>query len=186
MDEKVHVIPKYKKASTIFFVVMLLLCIGMLIFSSWSYHYTSEPEDLLQVSCSFVSYEIDQHLRSSSYDLLLISDAYNLPFKVPFFDGYKNKLYPEDFCTGSTYTLMVSPSMSHYTVYSCFDATGNCIMTKSEAYSNSQHTAHILVLIMLHFFAAFCGLMLLIIHRPYLFSDQIKKFFFGHRKTISF
>ena len=184
MEDKGYVIPKNKKTATIFFVVMLLLCIGMLILFSTSYHDTSEPEGLLQLSCSFASYEIKQHTRSISYDLLLFSDAYDIPFEMPFFDGYKHTLYPEDFCTGKTYTLMVSPNKSCYTIYSCSDTSGNCIMTKSEAYSNSQHTAHILLIIILHLFIGFFGVVLLITHCPDLFHDRVKKFFFGKRKTI--
>ena len=79
---------------------------------------------------------------------------------------------------------MVSPDKSYYTIYSCFDASGNCIMTKSEAYTNSQHTAHILLVVMLHLFIGLFGVMLLIIHRPDLFNDRVKKFFFGKRKSI--
>ena len=184
MEDNSYVIPKNKKAASIFFVVMLLLCVGMLILVSQSFHRTSEPEDLVQVSCSFDSYEIKQRTRSISYDLLLISDTYDKPFRMPFFDGYKHMLYPEDFCTGKTYTLMVSPNKSYYTIYSCFDALGNCIMTKSEAYTNSQHTAHILLVIMLHLFIGFFGVMLLITHRPDLFNDRVKKFFFSKRKSI--
>lgn len=184
MKDKGYVIPKNKKAASILFISMLLLCVCMLILVSQPFHNTSEPEDLVKVSCSFDSYEIKLHTRSFSYDLLLISDAYDKPFKMPFFDGYKHTLYPEDFCTGKTYTLMVSPNKSYYTIYSCFDASGNCIMTKSEAYSNSQHTAHILLVIMLHLFIGFFGVMLLIIHRPDLFNDLVKKFFFCKRKSI--
>ena len=118
MEDKSYVIPKNKKAASIFFVVMLLLCVGMLTLVSRPFHRTSDPEDLVQVSCSFDSYEIKQHTRSISYDLLLISDTYDKPFRMPFFDGYKHTLYPEDFCTGKTYTLMVSPNKSYYTIYS--------------------------------------------------------------------
>ena len=184
MEDLGYAIPKNKKAASIFFVCTLLLCVGMLILVSRPFHRTSEPEALVQVSCSFDSYEIKQHTRSFSYDLLLFSDAYDIPFEMPFFDGYKHTLDPEDFCTGQTYTLMVSPNKSYYTIYSCFDTHGNCIMTKSEAYSNSQHTAHILLVIMLHLFIVCFGVMLLITHRPDLFSDRVKKFFFGKRKSI--
>lgn len=184
MEEKDYVIPKNKKAATIFCAVMLLLCIGMLFLFFWPFYSESEPDDLVQVSCSFDSYEIKQHTRSISYDLLLFSDAHDIPFKMPFFDGYKHILYPEDFCTGETYTMMVSPNKSYYTIYSCFDASGNCVMTKSEAYTNSQHTAHILSVIMLLIFIGFFGVLLLMVHRPDLFSDRAKKFFFGKRKSI--
>ena len=184
MEDKGYVIPKNKKTASIFFVCMILLCVGMLILFSWSFHSTSVPEDLVQVSCSFDSYELKQHTRSFSYDLLLFSDSYDIPFKMPFFDGYKHTLYPEYFCAGTTYTLMVSPNKSYYTIYSCFDAGGNCIMTKSEAYTNSQHTAHFLLVIMLHLFIGFFGVMLLITHRPDLFNDRVKKFFFSKRKSI--
>ena len=84
MEDKDHVIPKNKKAASIFFVCMLLLCVGMLILVSQPFHNASEPEDLVQVSCSFDSYEIKQHTRSFSYDLLLISDTYDKPFRMPF------------------------------------------------------------------------------------------------------
>ena len=181
MEDKGYVIPQNKNVVASILFVCILLGVGMLILVSRPF---SEPEDLVQVSCSFDSYEIKQHTRSISYDLFLISDAYDKPFQMPFFDGYKHTLYPEDFCTGKTYTLMVLPNKSYYTIYSCFDAHGNCIMTKSEAYTNSQHTAHISLVIMLHLFIGFFGVMLLIIHRPDLFSDRVKKFFFGKRKSI--
>jgi len=78
MEDKDHVIPKNKKAASIFFVCMLLLCVGMLILVSQPFQNASEPEDLVQVSCSFDSYEIKQHTRSFSYDLLLFSDTYDI------------------------------------------------------------------------------------------------------------
>ena len=184
MEDKDHVIPKNKKAASIFFVCMLLLCVGMLILVSQPFHNASEPEDLVQVSCSFDSYEIKQHTRSISYDLLLFSGDHDLPFELSFFDGYEKQYSPEDLCTGKTYSLWVSPTRSHYEIYSCSDAEGALLMTKREAYHNSQKMAHIVLTIFLIGSISFWVVLLLIIHRPDLFSDRVKRIFFAKRKSI--
>ena len=184
MESKDYEIPTNKKATTIFLIVMIFLGLAMLVVTSPLFHKTSEPDDLMQVSCAFDSFEIRQHTRSFSYDLLLISDEYDFPFKLSFFDGYKKQYSPKDFCNGNTYFLLVSPNASSYEIYSFSDAEGNLLMTKKEAYHNSQKIAHILLPVMLLAGIAFFTLLLLIMHRPDLFGERIKRFFFQKRKSI--
>ena len=184
MEQKDYVIPTNKRKASIFFAVMILLSISLLIVVTFSFHNNSVPEDLIQVSCTFQNYEIQHHTRSISYDLLLTSEDYDMPFELSFFDGYKKQLSPEDFCTGNTYSLWVSASKSCYTIYSCFDSEGNLLMTKQEAYLNSQGTAHIILTVFLFVSICFWVILLLVMHRPELFGDRIKRFFFAKRKSI--
>lgn len=184
MEQTEYTIPANKRKATIFVAIMILLSIGMLVLITISFHRDSVPEDLTEVSCSFQSYEIRRHTRSISYDLLLISQDYDMPFKLPFFDGYKKQYSPEDFCGGSTYSLLVSPSQSSYVIYSCFDAQGNVLMTKKEAYRNSQTAAHIALTVFLIVSIVYWVFLLLICYRPDLFGDRVKKVFFGKRKSI--
>ena len=174
-------IPAGKKASTIFFIVMILLCVGLLVLTFPTF---DEPEDLVQISCSFDTYEIKQHTRSISYDLHLISNQYDLPFQLSFFDGYRKQYAPEDFCDGSTYSLLVLPYPTSYEIYSFFDAEGNLLMTKEEARQQSQGIAQILLTIFLLASIALFAIFLLMIHRPDLFSQRVKKSFFAPRKSI--
>jgi len=184
MEQKDYSIPTNKRKASIFFAVMILLSFGLLIAVTFSSHNNSVPDDLIQISCSFHTYEIHNHTRSISYDLLLISEDYDMPFELSFFDGYKKQLSPEDFCTGNTYSLWVSPSKSCYMIYSCSDAEGNLIMTKQEAYLNSQGTAHIVLTVFLLASISLWVVLLLIIHQPDLFGDRVKRFFFAKRKSI--
>lgn len=184
MEQKDYAIPTNKRKSSLFFAFMILLCVGLLIVNTFSFRSNSVPDDLIQISCSFHTYEIHNHTRSISYDLLLISEDYDMPFKMIFFDGYKKQLSPEDFCTGNTYSLWVSPSKSSYVIYSCSDVEGNLLMTKRDAYLNSQKTAHIVLTVFLLASISFWVTWLLIIHRPDLFGDRIKRFFFAKRKSI--
>ena len=184
MESKDYEIPTNKKATTIFLIVMILLGLALLVVTSPLFHKTSEPDDLMQVSCAFDSFEIRQHTRSFSYDLLLISEEYDLPFSFSFFDGYKGQYSAADLCNGSTYSLLVSPYASGYTIYSLSDADGHLLMTKEEAYRNSQKIAHILLPVMLLAGIAFFTLLLLIMHRPDLFGERIKRIFFQKRKSI--
>lgn len=184
MEQKEYAIPTNKRKASIFFAFMILLSIGLLIAVTFSFHNNSVPNDLIQISCSFHTYEIQKHTRSLSYDLLLISEDYEMPFELSFFDGYKKQHSPEDFCTGNTYSLWVSPSKKSYVIYSCSDAEGNLLMTKREAYHNSQKTAHIVLTVLLLASIAVWVVTLLIIHRPDLFGDRVKRFFFAKRKSI--
>ncbi|MBE6923427.1 MAG: hypothetical protein E7465_09710 [Ruminococcaceae bacterium] len=184
MDQRDYEIPTNKRKSTTFFIIMIILSVGLLIVSTLSFYDDSVPEKLIQVSCTFRNYEIQNHTRSISYDLLLISEDYDMPFELSFFDGYKKQLSPEDFCTGNTYSLWVSSSKSCYMIYSCSDAEGNLIMTKQEAYLNSQRTAHIVLTVFLLASISLWVVLLLIIHRPDLFGDRVKRFFFAKRKSI--
>lgn len=184
MESKDYEIPTNKKGTTIFLIVMILLGLAMLVVTSPLFHKTSEPENLMQISCTFDSFERKQHTRSFSYDLLLISDEYDFPFKLSFFDGYKKQYSPEDFCNGNTYFLLVSPNASSYEIYSFSDAEGNLLMTKKEAYHNSQKIASILLPIMLLSCISCFTICIFIIHRPDLFGEWIKRIFFQKRKSI--
>ncbi len=184
MAQKDYAIPTNKRKASIFFAFMILLSIGLLIVVTFSFDSNSVPDDLIQISCKFHAYEIHKHTQSISYDLLLISEDYDMPFKLSFFDGYKKQHSPEDFCTGNTYSLWVSPSKSSYVIYSCSDAEGNLLITKREAYLNSQKTAHIVLTVFLLASISFWAIFLLIIHRPDLFGDRVKRFFFAKRKSI--
>ena len=184
MEQSDYTIPTNKRKASIFFSIMILLCVGLLIVTTFSFHINSVPDDLIQISCNFTTYEIHKHTRSYSYDLLLISEDYDMPFELSFFDGYKKQLAPEDFCTGNTYSLLVSPSKSRYVIYSCCDAEGNLLMTEREAYLNSQTTAHVVLTVFLLANISLWVIMLLIIHRPELFGERVKRFFFVKRKSI--
>lgn len=184
MESKDYEIPTNKKATTIFLIVMIFLGLAMLVVTSPLFHKTSEPENLIQISCTFDSFERKQHTRSFSYDLLLISDEYDFPFKLSFFDGYKKQYSPKDFCNGNTYFLLVSPNASSYEIYSFSDAEGNLLMTKKEAYHNSQKIASILLPIMLLSCISCFTICIFIIHRPDLFGERIKRIFFQKRKSI--
>ena len=184
MEQSDYTIPTNKRKASIFFSIMILLCVGLLIVMTFSFHINSVPDDLIQISCNFTTYEIHKHTRSYSYDLLLISEDYDMPFELSFFDGYKKQYSPENFCTGNTYSMWVSPSKSSYVIYSCSDAEGILLMTKREAYLNSQKLAHILLTVFLLSSISFWIILLLIVHRPDLFSDRVKRFFFAKRKSI--
>ena len=184
MEQKDCAIPTKKRNASIFVASMILLSIILLIVITFSFYNNSVPDDLIQISCKFHTYEIHNHTRSISYDLLLISEDYDMPFELSFFDGYKKQLSPEDFCTGNTYSLWVSPSKSSYVIYSCSDAEGNLLMTQREAYLNSQKTAHIILVVFLLSSISFWVILLLIVHRPDLFGDRIKRFFLAKRKSI--
>ena len=67
---------------------------------------------------------------------------YTKQYYADYFDGYKKQYSPEDFCNGNTYFLLVSPNASSYEIYSFSDAEGNLLMTKKEAYHNSQKIAY--------------------------------------------
>jgi hypothetical protein len=114
----------------------------------------------------------------------LISEEYDLPFVLSFFDGYEKQHSPENLCTGNTYSLLVSPYASSYEIYSFSDAEGDLLMTKEEAYHSSQKTAHILLLIMLPACILYFAICLLIMYRPDLFGERVKRFFFGKRISI--
>jgi len=184
MEQKDYAIPTNKRSASIFFAFMILLSVGLLIAITTSFYNDSVPDDLIQISCNFDTYELHNHTRSTSYDLLLISEDYDMPFELLFFDGYEKQLSPEDFCTGNTYSLWVSPSKSSYVIYSCSDAEGNLLMTKREAYLNSQKMPGIVLIVFFLLSISFWVILLLIIHRPNLFSDRVKRFFFGKRKSI--
>ena len=184
MEQKDYSIPTNKRKASIFFAVMILLSIGLLIVVTFSFYSNSVPDDLIQISCNFHTYEIHNHTRSISYDLLLISEDYDMPFELSFFDGYKKQYSPEDFCAGNTYSLWVLPSKSSYVIYSCSDAEGNLLMTKREAYLNSQKMAHIVLTVFLLSSISFWIILLLIIHRPDILGDRVKRFFFTKRKSI--
>lgn len=184
MEGTDHSLPTDKRKASVFFAVMILLSIGLLTTVTLSFHSDPVPGDLIQISCSFHTYEIRSHTRSISYDLLLFSGDHDLPFELSFFDGYEKQYSPEDLCTGKTYSLWVSPTRSHYEIYSCSDAEGALLMTKREAYHNSQKMAHIVLTIFLIGSISFWVVLLLIIHRPDLFSDRVKRIFFAKRKSI--
>ena len=184
MEHKDYKLPTNKKPATIFFAIMILLCVALLIVTSPIFHSSSQPDNLMQISCTFDSFERKQHTRSLSYDLLLISDEYDFPFKLSFFDGYKNQYSPEDFCNGNTYFLLVSPNASSYEIYSFSDAEGNLLMTKKEAYHNSQKIASILLPIMLLSCISYFTICIFIIHRPDLFGERVKRFFLAKKKSI--
>lgn len=184
MENKDYVIPTNKRKASILCVVMILLSVCLLIIVTFSFYNSPVPDDLIQISCSFHTYEIHNHTRSISYDLLLFSKDYDQPFELSFFDGYKKQYSPTDFCTGNRYSLWVSPSKSSYLIYSCSDAEGNLLMTKSEAYLNSQKLAHIALTVFLLASISFWVILLLISHRPDLFGDRVKRFFFAKRKSI--
>ena len=128
-------------------------------------------------------YRFERVWKNPDNDIEKLS-RYDMPFELSFFDGYKKQLSPEDFCTGNTYSLWVSSSKSCYMIYSCSDAEGNLIMTKQEAYLNSQRTAHIVLTVFLLASISLWVVLLLIIHRPDLFGDRVKRFFFAKRKSI--
>ena len=85
MDQRDYEIPTNKRKSTIFFIIMIILSVGLLIVSVLSSYDDSVPENLIQISCNFRNYEIQNHTRSISYDLLLISEDYDMPFELNFF-----------------------------------------------------------------------------------------------------
>lgn len=184
MEQKDYVIPSNKRKASVFLVLMILLSLGMLIVFTFSFHSNSVPDNLIQISCTFQTYDIRNHTRSISYDLLLFSDDYNMPFELSFFDGYKKTFAPEVFCNGKAYSLWVSPSKSSYEIYSFSDIDGNLLMTKKEAYLNSQSVAHVLLTVFFLLSIVLWVVMLLIIHRPDLFSDRTKMIFFAKRKSI--
>ena len=194
MKQTNHANPSGKRKSAILFVFMILLSIGMLIAISCSFYTDSVPEDLVQISCSFHTYEIQNHTKSTSYDLRLISEDHPMPFELLFFDGYADQLSPQELCTGNTYSLQVAPSKSSYVIYSCSDSEGNLLMTKKEAYRNSQGVPIVIFLAndgearhpTVFFLAniAFWVIRLLFLYRPDLFGDRIKKLFLARRKSI--
>lgn len=184
MNEPDYAIPTNKRGAYILCAVMLIISICFVVFSTISYHDDSIPDDLVEISCSFQSYNLDRHTRSSSYDLLLYSSDYELPFELSFFDGYKKEYSPDDFCTGHTYSMQVLPVKNSYIIYYLWDASGNLLMAKREAYVNSQGTAHIILTVFLFLNICYWLMLLLIIYRPDLFGERIRKFYFAKKKHI--
>jgi hypothetical protein len=184
MKQTNHTNPSGKGKSAILFVFMILLSIGMLIAISCSFYTDSVPEDLMQISCSFHTYEIQNHTKSTSYDLRLFSEDHPMPFELLFFDGYADQLSPQELCTGNTYSLQVAPSKSSYVIYSCSDSEGNLLMTKKEAYRNSQGVPIVILTVFFLANIAFWVIRLLFLYRPDLFGDRIKKLFLARRKSI--
>jgi hypothetical protein len=107
-----------------------------------------------------------------------------MPFDLLFFDGYADQLSPQELCTGNTYSLQVAPSKSSYVIYSCSDSEGNLLMTKKEAYRNSQGVPIVILTAFLLANIAFWVIRLLFLYRPDLFGDRIKKLFLARRKSI--
>ena len=184
MDQRDYEIPTNKRKSIIFFIIMIILSVGLLIVSTLSFYDDSVPEELIQVSCTFRNYEIQNHTKSTSYDLRLFSEDHPMPFELLFFDGYADQLSPQELCTGNTYSLQVAPSKSSYVIYSCSDSEGNLLMTKKEAYRNSQGVPIVILTVFFLANIAFWVIRLLFLYRPDLFGDRIKKLFLARRKSI--
>ena len=93
MEQKDYVAPTNKRKASIFFAIMILLSIGLLIIATISFHSSLVPDDLIQISCNFHTYEIHNHTRSISYDLMLISEDYDMPFQLSFLTGIKSNIF---------------------------------------------------------------------------------------------
>lgn len=174
-----------KRNMTIFYVIVIVLTVGMLVILAKSFFDSffdnTLPDDLIEISCCFESYELDSHTRSSSYDLFLNSSDYELPFRLQFFDGYKNQISPKELCTGKVYSIRVRTIGSCYEIYTFSDSQGNLLMTKDEAYSNSQKTAGIVLAIMFLAILVFWVFCLIGIHRPTFLGGRMSKIAFGKR-----
>ncbi len=179
MIQEKQVSSRQKQGALVLGIFIIALSIVMMVVIGISLFGEDSPEDLLQISVSFSSYEIRNRTKSTSYDLLLISQEHELPFKMNFFDGYDGIIRPEELCSGSVYSLEVLPAKSSYVIYSCYDEDGNLIMTKRQAYLASQKTAGIIVL----FASAACicvgGLYIVIAFRPEWLSEKMRKSLMG-------
>lgn len=185
MKTKDYAIPTNKVPRTILCIIMLLISAAMLSAIFISHQEQPTPDGVIEITCSFQSYEIKRHTRSISYDLLLTSHDYERPFEFSFFDGYKKRISPEELCMGTTYSLCVLPYESSYEIYRLSSSDNDLLLTKEEAYSNSQQTASVLLIIFLTLNICFFLLLLTALHFPHLFSERIKRFLFKQRKTLS-
>ena len=170
--------------ATIFLAIMIFLSVGLLIISFISMMPKRTPDNMVEIHCSFRSYETKRHTRSTSYDLLLTSADYDLPFEFSFFDGYKKQITPAELCQGTVYIVRAALYGSSYEIYELSDGE-DMLLTKQEAYQKSQGGAAIASSIFFTVAIGWWVFLLLMLHRPTLLSDRVKQLLFKPKKTIS-
>lgn len=170
---------KQKRAAVALGILIIALSIILVTVVGIAFFTEDSTEDMVRMPVSFSSYEIKHRTKSTAYDLLLISEEHELPFKLNFFDGYKGIVEAEELCTGSVYTVEVLPAKSNYVIYSCCDENGKLIMSKRQAYLASQTTAGIILIFMFIGCISVGVLYIFIAFRPEWISEKMRKRLMG-------
>ncbi len=176
------------KTFLILAIIALILYVSLLCLTLYTTFFKQPPNNLSSLSCTFSSYQIEKHTRSSTTDLILLSPDHEKKFEISFYNSCDEYLPKLDLlCSGELFSLQVSEHKNMFSIHGLADSKGMVYLTpesKNEAVQKSQMPLAIFMLAFSTISIIFFAVGIPVHYHPERFHPIIRKLYFYKKKSI--